>query len=137
VEAVIIDSQSKPAAHGYESLRISFRYKVDQIEYTSNRFRFDYNENIAPREIGEILHEYPVGKSVLAHYSPRNPRLAVLLPGVNRGSVAMFLMGLCISTLSLSGFLKANDLEIASKIGESFRLLLVRRPPEVSKLLLI
>ena len=64
--------------------KVLYEYSVYGKVYSSKRVCFgDYNANLGECSRAEaILRKYPKGRSVVVHYNPNKPHIAVLEPGV-------------------------------------------------------
>ncbi len=67
-----------------------YKYSVNGIEYQAGRFSFGFHSHDAHK----IFAQYKAGKPVKVYHSPRNPRLAVLKPGLRLFDYLQLLIGL-------------------------------------------
>ena len=80
--------------------RITYRYKVGEVEYTGSRIRFGREEVVSrsARKASSFVANYPVGARTLIRYHPHRPSVSVLQTGVSGaiifgfGAVAVILL---------------------------------------------
>ena len=84
--------------------RISYRYTVDGVEYTSSRRCFgDYGSTEKRAE--RVVRAYTVGQTVSVHYDPQHPEASVLEPGANWAILAALVMGVVFFIIGILGLL--------------------------------
>jgi hypothetical protein len=67
--------------HGYR-VRIIYEYSVNGVLYSSKKITYANDLFIETcGDAQEVMTQYPLGKAVLVHYSPKNPKISVLRPG--------------------------------------------------------
>ena len=94
------------AGSGHESgdriqtftLDITYKYVVNGKTYSSKKRRWHEVQSSFHRYHDSIARKYPLGKSVTVFYSPKNPNVAVLEPGLGLGA----LTGLFLFTSSIA-----------------------------------
>jgi hypothetical protein len=61
---------------------IVYKYSVNGVLYSSNNITFTF-DSLTPScgNAEKIMTQYPLGKSVLVYYDPKNPAKSVLRPG--------------------------------------------------------
>ena len=62
--------------------KIVYEYTIEGKEFTSERINFGDPWGGKEAEAEKVREKYPVGSSVLIHYSQQNPNEAVIMPGV-------------------------------------------------------
>lgn len=87
-----------PGRGRFAAPAITFRYRVDGIDYTGGRFRITTEREGPIDDVRALLERYPVGSSQPAWFNPADPATAVLS---RRASVA----GLFGAALFLAGLL--------------------------------
>jgi Protein of unknown function (DUF3592) len=80
---------SPSAAADRSTVAISYRYAVGDQVFIGKRLHFGYTA-ISPEQLNR---EYPRGAKIQVHYNPKNPKDAVLEPGVTIGAVVGIVMG--------------------------------------------
>ncbi len=95
------ESRNKTGTTFTYSADISYNYQVAGTNYTSTRLAF--GEMSSSTDYAQrILDRFPVGRKVPVHYSPDDPRLAVLETGVHGGTWICFGVG---TVFSLAGWM--------------------------------
>jgi uncharacterized protein DUF3592 len=72
--------------------QISYRYSVNQQEYTSNRIELVYVAIQWGGSIQSIVEKYPVGQKVSVYFNPNNPAEAVLEPGLGTAVLLVWMV---------------------------------------------
>mgnify|MGYP000179787126 CR=1 FL=1 len=82
---------------------VKYKYRVEGQEYESSRIRFTWTgENTSPWTASKVVNKYPVSKTVRVYYNPKNPSVAVLIPGVvSRDYISAF-VGFLVSCMILA-----------------------------------
>lgn len=62
-------------------VRIDYRYQVNGVEYSSNRYSISSTSSQDQEKYLKIVEEYPRGKQIDVYYNPESPERAVLIPG--------------------------------------------------------
>lgn len=73
----------KPRTRAYFSPFVCYNYTMEGIPRAGTRIDFADSVRIFPKEeaLAWLNKNYPVGKEVTVYYDPKNPDLAVLVPG--------------------------------------------------------
>jgi len=73
----------KPHGTAYFTPVVSYKYTVQGVPRTGTRIDFADRTLALPKDeaLAWIDRNYPVGKQVTVYYDPKNPDLAVLVPG--------------------------------------------------------
>ncbi|GGB79286.1 hypothetical protein GCM10011352_01180 [Marinobacterium zhoushanense] len=79
---------------------IEFKYKVNGISYTSSNFTYMGTSGFTKKYAGKYTARYFVGKHINIFYNPRNPEMAVIIPGIHRLQYASIL----VITIFIFGF---------------------------------
>lgn len=98
VSAVALKTSfQKPHVRPYFSPSICYSYTVDGIPRASTRIDFADLVRWFPKEeaLAWLDQNYPVGKKVTVYYDPKNPDLAVLVPGATD---LVFICWSCVGT---------------------------------------
>jgi len=74
------------------TLDISYKYVVNGKTYSSKKRRWHEVQSSFHRYHDTIARKYPLGKSVTVFYNPKNPKVAVLEPGVGLGALTGLLL---------------------------------------------
>ena len=74
------------------SATVVYDYNVDGTTYSAKRVSFGQGSSSNPAGARTVLNKYKLGNEVNVHYSPKDPSLAVLEPGVT--GVTMLLPGI-------------------------------------------
>lgn len=83
---------------------VEYRYKVDDVDYTSDNISFgDYNSS-SKKPAQKILAKYYVGKTVVVYYNPEKPSEALLEPGTTIFHYLIILLGLLPIITAISVF---------------------------------
>ncbi|MDA2913844.1 DUF3592 domain-containing protein [Acidobacteriia bacterium AH_259_A11_L15] len=70
---------------------VTYEYVVDGVAHKGETISFQLEGHALPkRSAGEIVSRYPEGKTVLVHFDPRNPQLAVLEAGASKLYLARY-----------------------------------------------
>lgn len=85
---------------GTYELDLRYRYRVDDIEYVSDRISFGGME-LAYVYALKTLPQYPLGKMLNVYYNPLNPEDSVLKPGAQFLSLLLYCLG--VPFFSISG----------------------------------
>jgi hypothetical protein len=96
VEGVIESADMQSQTGGEEGITysadISYAYQVAGKHYAGQRVAFGARSASSSRA-QRVLDRFPVGKKVSVHYSPGDPQLAVLEPGIHGGTGVCFGVG--------------------------------------------
>ena len=96
----ITSSKAIPCSRKYDRFgsqaSIVYKYSVNSVSYSSNNITFTF-DSLAPScgNAEKIMTQFPLGKSVIVYYDPKNPEKSVLRPGGTN------FMGIGFSLLSL------------------------------------
>lgn len=74
------------------SANVVYDYQVEGTTYSAKRVSFGDSRSSNPAGARTIQNKYKLGTEVLVHYSPKDPSLAVLEPGVS--GVTLLLPGI-------------------------------------------
>ena len=103
-EAVVVESKIR--GHGgkrgpsYEPV-VRYQYSYGGATYEGRRIMFSgYGFRSTQEDVARFLEPVPKGASIGVHVCPRDPRLSVILPGVDRN---LLLLLFCASFLLLMG----------------------------------
>lgn len=72
---------------------ITYQYTVEGLNYTSDRVSFGYGYSSDYGAASRLVQDNPPGKIVTIHYDSQNPSEAVLLNGVDNGSLILIAFG--------------------------------------------
>jgi hypothetical protein len=72
---------------------VTYDYTVGGTPYTSDRLAFGAANSGGPAEPRKVAGRYPAGSKVTVHYSPGDPSLAVLEPGLHKDAFVLPLIG--------------------------------------------
>ncbi len=73
--------RSRTIMSDYFTAAVEYEYVVDGKQYTADRIHRSYNPSSFDRsEVAQWTRKCPRGADLTVHYSPRNPRLAVIDP---------------------------------------------------------
>ena len=100
---VVYSSVHQESDGPYSVPVVKYRYRVEGQEYESSRIRFTWTgESTYPWTASKVVNKYSVSKTVRVYYNPKNPSVAVLIPGlVSRDYISAFI-GLLVSWMILS-----------------------------------
>lgn len=90
---------------------IVYEYEVGGKTYRASRFTLA--EKVAPEDVAGILERFPEGKSVDVFYDPANPQEATIdrdMPGLGRGCLIMFLVGLSFVAVAMVAVTRGPDI---------------------------
>lgn len=71
------------------SANVVYDYQVDGVDYTANRVSFGSARSSNPSGARQVLNKYKTGTQVQVHYSPKDPTLSVLEPGVHGATLLL------------------------------------------------
>jgi hypothetical protein len=97
-------SEARQVSNTTYRAEISFRYKVNGKEHISDQLMIDQPEKSYAKDVQTIVENFPVGKTVLAHYNPRHPSDAVLEIGASAGIYIAFLFGAVLAFIGMMLF---------------------------------
>ena len=81
--------------------QIRYRYQVDGTEFQSNRLVFAGIQWAGRYEYAnEMSNRYPPGRFVNVYYDADDPSRAVLIPGIQRDTALMLLLGIILMLFS-------------------------------------
>ncbi|MCP4107855.1 MAG: DnaJ domain-containing protein [Desulfobacteraceae bacterium] len=101
VEGIITGLKIKKRGSGryrdlkYPSAQIttpSYKYKVNEKQYTGNRLSFGKNRNVGYAE--KIARKYKKGEKTDVFYNPGNPEISVLIPGIPALEIHKIILGI-------------------------------------------
>ena len=73
---------------------VEYRYQVGDLEYLSSRIRLGNTESYDKNGIArKLVENYYFGKEVIVFYDPRDPKLAILEPGIQWTTYLGFIGG--------------------------------------------
>ena len=85
-------SGSSGTSYGF---KVKYEFEVDGSLYAGDTYSFQITTNSAnDKGAKALVEEYPNGSLVDVYYNPKDPRVCVLLPGVNGWSYMGFGVGL-------------------------------------------
>lgn len=79
------------------SAQIKFRYVVNGVEYSGERYRFGAPwifGNGSPEDVQDVQDLYPAGAPIRVAYRPGDPAMSVLQPGLSSGNFQNLLIAL-------------------------------------------
>jgi hypothetical protein len=81
---------------------ICYSYKVEGIEYISNRIRplFNYSSSSSTKAF-TLTRKYPVNSQITIYYNPKKPKVSVIEPGLKADNIVFLLFGPAILVASL------------------------------------
>jgi hypothetical protein len=80
---------------------VVYEYQVDGRSYVSDQVAFDHKSSLSiPDFAQQTVARYPVGQPVTVYYSPNDPAVAVLEPGLNAGVFFTLGFGLIFLTVA-------------------------------------
>lgn len=93
---------------------ITYRYKVGELEFVSNRVHFGHQAEDNPSYAQSYVEKYPVGEQVIVFYDPNEPENAVLEPEVKWNGLLDFyliitLLPIAVLVLSAYFFIKSHQ----------------------------
>lgn len=84
---------------------VRYSYEVEGHGFTGERIYFSGIDLSSDHAYAlEITDRFAVGREVRVYYHPRDPALAVLLPGIRRETVFTFVVGGAFAAFALLGF---------------------------------
>lgn len=85
---------------------VQYGYTVGGKNYLSSHVSFAEYSSSHPSRAQSIISKYPVGATILVHYQPQNPDLAVLDPGDMGGIYIPFVIGSFFMLFSVVGLIQ-------------------------------
>lgn len=112
VPAEVVSSKVKATQREGEKKRtyttytadISYRYKVNGQEFTSNQVMVEQPAKTFSEDAEELVQQFPPGRTVVAHYDPLNPSQAILLTGAKTSIYIAFSLGLLLAVIGIALF---------------------------------
>ena len=84
-EGTVMESESEfDSRRGVHEVKITYSYTVSGRKYTGHRHSYLGTVFSNSADAQKIVDEHPVGSPVTVYYSPNNPKMAVLAPGVQQ-----------------------------------------------------
>lgn len=91
VRGSLIDADIEADLNGTYYVNIMYRYSVDGIEFTSNKYTIDESNWESKVEAELIVKEYRALSFIEIYYNPANPTEAVLIRGASNQFRSSFL----------------------------------------------
>lgn len=89
--------------YGSWRFAISYRYKVGNQEFVSNRVHFGYQAMADPSYALSYVQKYPAGKQVVVFYDENNPSNSVLEPQVKWNGLLDFYLLILLLPITIFG----------------------------------
>lgn len=77
-------------------VHVTYDYAVAGTSYQGSRIRYGYMGNVFSDTADDLLRTYPPESTVTVHHHPTSPSRSVLVPGVDRASLALNLVGVAV-----------------------------------------
>jgi len=91
----VVDATLKPTGRSQWQPTITYKYKVNGVEYKSQRLAFDYFGTYLHSEADELMERYAINTTVKVFYDPEQPQestLAQVHHGLTGGLIIMPLL---------------------------------------------
>ena len=118
LKSVYVRAQGAQGEAGHYA-DVQYRYTVGGVALTGIHFSFD--QSLRPEEIARSeVDAFPVGKTVAVYYSPENPGVAVLVPGLQGEERHLLYLGIGLtSVFTLLVFILAD---VVSRLNRGLRM---------------
>lgn len=98
---------------------VHYAFTVDGTEYTGERVAFGLGTSNRRSDAAGIIDRYPVGQTVQVHYSPDDPKDAVLETGVGGFAIIMLIVGPLLLLFGLIGFIAEFRGKVSSILAQA------------------